>query len=255
MLARRVIPCLDVHHGTVVKGVSFRQLQYAGDPVELASRYVEEGADEIALLDISASIEGRETFIEVIGRVASEINIPFLVGGGVRGAEDAYKMLVNGADKVAVNTAAIQDPSIISAISGRFGAQCTVLAIDAKREVSGEKTWFQVFSHSATRPTGMDAVEWAVRGEELGAGEILLTSIDQDGRKTGYDVELIRRVTESVSIPVIASGGAGDLRHFLDAIKIGGSDAVLAASVFQYRVYTVRQVKEYLRSQGIEVRI
>lgn len=255
MLAKRIIPCLDVHHGVVVKGISFRQLQSAGDPVELAARYVEEGADELALLDISASIEGRETFIDVISRVASEINIPFTVGGGVRGPEDAYKMLVNGADKVAVNTAAIHSPSIITKISERFGAQCTVLAIDAKRETTGGRTWFQVYSHSATRPTGMDAVEWAVRGEGMGAGEILLTSIDQDGRRTGYDVELIRRVAEAVSIPVIASGGAGELSHFVEAIKEGRADAVLAASVFHYGVYTIKQVKEHLRSQGVRVRL
>ncbi|MEM0481733.1 MAG: imidazole glycerol phosphate synthase subunit HisF [Nitrososphaerota archaeon] len=255
MLAKRVIPCLDVHHGVVVKGVSFRELQTAGDPVALAARYVEDGADELALLDISASIEGRETFIDVVRKVASEINIPFTVGGGVRNSEDAYKILANGADKVAVNTAAIQNPIIITEISKRFGAQCAVLAIDGKREYSSGKAWFQVYSHSATKPTGLDAVDWAVRGEELGAGEILLTSIDQDGKRTGYDTELLRRVSSAVSIPVIASGGAGDLRHFLEAVKLGGADAVLAASVFHYGVYTIRQVKEYLKTHGVEVRL
>lgn len=255
MLVKRIIPCLDVHHGIVVKGVSFRQLQTAGDPVELARKYVEEGADELALLDISASVEGRETFIEVVRSVASEINIPLTVGGGVRGAEDAYKILENGADKVAVNTAAIQNPSIISQISRRFGAQCTVLAIDAKREWRPGGSWFQVYSHSATKPTGLDAVDWAVRGEKLGAGEILLTSIDQDGRRAGYDLELLKRITEAVSIPVIASGGAGELRHFLEAITVGGADAVLAASVFHYRIFTIRQVKEYLKRNGVEVRL
>jgi len=255
VIAKRIIPCLDVHHGVVVKGVSFRELQTAGDPVALASKYVEDGADELALLDISASIEGRETFVDVIRRVASEINIPFTVGGGVRSAEDAYRILANGADKVAVNTAAIQNPSIISQISERFGAQCTVLAIDAKREYDSGRVWFQVYSHSATRPTGLDAVRWAKKGEELGAGEILLTSIDQDGRRTGYDIELLRRISSIVTIPVIASGGAGDLRHFLEAIKQGGADAVLAASVFHYGIYTIKQVKEYLISQGVEVRL
>ncbi|GBC72051.1 Imidazole glycerol phosphate synthase subunit HisF [Candidatus Calditenuaceae archaeon HR02] len=255
MPAKRIIPCLDVHHGVVVKGVSFRELQAAGDPVALAVRYVEEGADELALLDISASIEGRETFIDVIRRIASEINIPFTVGGGIRNAEDAYRILANGADKVAVNTAAIQSPDIITEISKRFGAQCAVLAIDAKREYGSGRMWFQVYSHSASKPTGLDAVEWAVRGEGLGAGEILLTSIDQDGRRTGYDTELLRRITNAVSIPVIASGGAGDLKHFLEAVKLGGADAVLAASVFHYGVYTIRQVKEYLKTHGIEVRL
>ncbi len=255
MPAKRVIPCLDVHHGVVVKGVSFRELQTAGDPVALATRYVEDGADELALLDISASVEGRETFVDVVRRVASEINIPFTVGGGIRNAEDAYRILANGADKVAVNTAAIQNPDIITGISRRFGAQCAVLAIDAKREYYSGRVWFQVYSHSATKPTGLDAVEWAVRGEELGAGEILLTSIDQDGRRTGYDTELLRRISDAVSIPVIASGGAGDLRHFLEAVKLGGADAVLAASVFHYGVYTIRQVKEYLKTHGVEVRL
>jgi cyclase len=253
--AKRVIPCLDVHHGVVVKGVSFRELQTAGDPVALAARYVEDGADELALLDISASVEGRETFVDVVRRVASEINIPFTVGGGIRSAEDAYRILANGADKVAVNTAAIQNPSIITEISRRFGAQCAVLAIDAKREYDSGKVWFQVYSHSATKPTGLDAVKWAVRGEELGAGEILLTSIDQDGRRTGYDIELLHRITNAVSIPVIASGGAGDLKHFLEAVKLGGADAVLAASVFHYGVYSIRQVKEYLKTHGVEVRL
>ncbi len=255
MPAKRVIPCLDVHHGVVVKGVSFRELQTAGDPVALAARYVEDGADELALLDISASVEGRETFVDVVRRVASEINIPFTVGGGIRSAEDAYRILANGADKVAVNTAAIQNPSIITEISRRFGAQCAVLAIDAKREYDSGKVWFQVYSHSATKPTGLDAVKWAVRGEELGAGEILLTSIDQDGRRTGYDIELLHRITNAVSIPVIASGGAGDLKHFLEAVKLGGADAVLAASVFHYGVYSIRQVKEYLKTHGVEVRL
>lgn len=255
MPAKRIIPCLDVHRGVVVKGVSFKELQVAGDPVSLAVRYVDEGADELALLDISASVEGRETFIDVVRRVASEINIPFTVGGGIRSAQDAYRILANGADKVAVNTAAIQNPDIITEISSRFGAQCAVLAIDAKREYGPRGLWFQVYSHSATRPTGIDAVEWAVRGERLGAGEILLTSIDQDGRRTGYDTELLRRITDAVSIPVIASGGAGDLRHFLEAVQLGGADAVLAASVFHYGVYTIRQVKEYLKTRGVEVRL
>jgi cyclase len=254
LLAKRVIPCLDVHNGVVVKGTSFRGLQIAGDAVELARRYVEEGADELVLLDISASLEGRQTFLEIVKGVAAEVDIPFTVGGGVRGAEDAYRILASGADKVAVNTAAIQDPDVIAQISKRFGDQCTILAIDAKREVRDGETWFRVYSHSATRATKLDAVEWAKRGEELGAGEVLLTSIDQDGRRSGYDLDLLRRVSGAVNIPVIASGGAGELEHFAEAIT-AGADAVLAASVFHYGRYTVRQVKEYLRGRGIAVRL
>lgn len=254
-LAKRIIPCLDVDMGRVVKGISFRDLRSAGDPVELASRYVSEGADELVFLDISASIEGRETIVEVARRVASVIDIPFTVGGGIRNLEDAYRLLVNGADKVSLNTAAIQNPRIIREISRRFGDQCVVLAIDAKREyVSGELV-YRVYSHSATRPTPLTAEEWAARGESLGAGEILLTSIDMDGRREGYDIELLRRVTRTVNLPVIASGGAGQLEHFYQAIVDGGADAVLAASLFHYGIYSIRQVKEYLSSRGVVVRI
>ncbi len=241
--------------GRVVKGVSFRDLRSAGDPVELASRYAAEGADELVFLDISASVEGRETMIDVVRRVASVIDIPFTVGGGIRNLDDAFRLLINGADKVSVNTAAIQNPEIISEISKRFGDQCVVLAIDAKREMIGDKLVYRVYSHSATRPTQLTAEEWAARGESLGAGEILLTSIDMDGRRSGYDIELLKRITRTVNVPVIASGGAGTLEHLYQAIVEGGADAVLAASIFHYGIYSIRQVKEYLLSRGVTVRL
>lgn len=254
-LAKRIIPCLDVDMGRVVKGVSFRDLRNAGDPVELASHYSAEGADELVFLDISASLEGRETLVEVARRVASVIDIPFTVGGGIRNLDDAYKILVNGADKVSLNTAAIQNPKIIREISKTFGDQCVVLAIDAKREYEAGEVIYRVYSHSATRPTPLKAEEWAKEGERLGAGEILLTSIDKDGRREGYDIELLKRVTSAVNLPVIASGGAGKLEHFYQAIVEGGADAVLAASIFHYGIYTIRQVKEYLSSRGVNVRL
>lgn len=241
--------------GRVVKGVSFRDLKSVGDPVELASRYAAEGADELVFLDISASVEGRETMIDVVRRVASVIDIPFTVGGGIRNLDDAFRLLVNGADKVSINTAAIQNPEIISEISKRFGDQCVVLAIDAKREMIGDKLVYRVYSHSATRPTQLTAEEWVARGESLGAGEILLTSIDMDGRRSGYDIELLKKITRTVNIPVIASGGAGTLEHLYEAIVGGGADGVLAASIFHYGLYSIRQVKEYLLSRGVTVRL
>jgi cyclase len=255
MVAKRVIPCLDVDSGRVVKGVSFRDLRDAGDPVELGRRYAEEGADELVFLDISASIEGRRTMVEVVRRVASELDIPFTVGGGVRTLEDAEALLRNGADKVSVNTMAVERPELVRSIARRYGDQCVVVAIDAKREVYGSEVFYRVYTHSGTRPTELEAAEWAKRAEEMGAGELLVTSIDMDGRQAGYDVELLRRIADSVSIPVIASGGAGSLEDFYRAIAEGGADAVLAASVFHFGLFRVRDVKDYLASKGIEVRI
>ncbi|MCS6787797.1 MAG: imidazole glycerol phosphate synthase subunit HisF [Aigarchaeota archaeon] len=255
MVAKRVIPCLDVDKGRVVKGVSFRGLRDAGDPVELAARYVQEGADELVFLDVSASVEGRAATVEVVRRVAEEIDIPFTVGGGIRSPEDAEALLRNGADKVSINTMAVERPELIPRLSRRYGDQCVVVAIDAARERSGDRVVYRVYTHSGTRPTGLTAEDWAARAAELGAGELLITSIDKDGRQQGYDVELLRRITGSVNVPVIASGGAGTLEDFHAAIAEGGADAVLAASVFHFGKLTVRQVKEYLSSRGVEVRL
>lgn len=241
--------------GRVVKGVSFRGLRDAGDPVELAARYVHEGADELVFLDVSASVEGRRATVDVVRRVAEEIDIPFTVGGGVRALEDAEALLRNGADKVSVNTMAVERPELISWLARRYGDQCVVVAIDAAREVSNGDPIYRVYTHSGTRPTELKAEDWAKRAAELGAGELLVTSIDRDGRQQGYDVELLSRITRSVSVPVIASGGAGTLEDFHTAISVGGADAVLAASVFHYRTFYIRQVKEYLWSRGIEVRL
>lgn len=246
---------MDIEAGRVVKGVSFRNLSDAGDPVELAQRYSEEGADELVFLDITASLEKRGTVIETVRKVAEVLTIPFTVGGGIRTIRDAHDVLLNGADKVSVNTAAIQNPEMIREISRTFGDQCVVLAIDAKKEYKDGEVFYRVYSHSATRPTGLEAASWAKRGEELGAGEILLTSIDMDGTKRGYDVELLRRVSEAVSIPLIASGGSGGPEHMFRAIVEGGADAVLAASIFHYGQYSVREVKEYLRERGVVVRL
>ncbi len=250
-----MIPCLDVDNGRVVKGVSFRDLREAGDPVELGRRYAEEGADELVFLDISASVEGRRTMIDVVRRVASELDIPFTVGGGVRTLEDAEALLNNGADKVSVNTMAVERPELVRSIAKRYGDQCVVVAIDAKREVLGGRTFYRVYTHSGTRPTDLEAAEWARRAEELGAGELLVTSIDMDGRQRGYDVDLLKSITRAVGIPVIASGGAGSLEDFYSAIAEGGADAVLAASVFHFGRLRIREVKEYLASKGIEVRL
>lgn len=250
-----MIPCLDVENGRVVKGISFRDLRDAGDPVELGRRYAEEGADELVFLDISATLEGRRTMVEVVRRVASELDIPFTVGGGIRTLEDAEALLRNGADKVSVNTMAVERPDLVRSIARRYGDQCVVVAIDAKREAQGEGVAYRVYTHSGTRPTRYTAEEWARRAEELGAGELLVTSIDMDGRQAGYDVELLRRISDSVGIPVIASGGAGSLEDFYRAIVDGGADAVLAASVFHFGRFSVRQVKEYLASRGLEVRL
>jgi cyclase len=249
-LAKRIVPCLDVKAGRVVKGVKFEGLRDAGDPVELSSRYRDEGADEVVFLDITASLEKRATMRSLVRSVAANLDIPFTVGGGIRSMSDARLALASGADKVAVNTAAIQSPGLITRLADVFGSQCVVVAIDAKRAKAG----YQVYSHSATRPAGLDAVAWAKEAEELGAGELLVTSIDRDGTKMGYDVELLRSITDHVRVPVIASGGSGTLRHFLEALVDGGCDAALAASLFHYRELTVRQVKDYLAANGVVVR-
>lgn len=251
MYTKRIIPCLDVKDGRVVKGTNFVGLRDAGDPVELAARYDMERADELVLLDITASHEKRNTMVQVVSDCASQVFIPFTVGGGIRTAEDMRAMLKSGADKISLNTAAIQHPEIIREGAERFGRQCIVLAVDARR--SGDHKW-EIYIHGGRKPTGIDCLEWVKRGVELGAGEILLTSMDADGTKDGYDIPLTRAVSEAVDVPVIASGGAGELSHFYEVLTEGKADAVLAASVFHYGRFTVREVKEYLKSHGVEVR-
>lgn len=252
MYTKRIIPCLDVKDGRVVKGTNFVALRDAGDPVELARFYDAELADEVVFLDITASAEERKTIVDVVERTASDVFIPFTVGGGIRTVEDIRTMLKAGADKVSVNTAAVKNPDLIAEGAKRFGRQCIVLAIDARK--SGTSGW-EVYVNGGRTPTGMDVLEWAERGVQLGAGEILLTSMNKDGTKDGYDIELTRAVSEAVGVPVIASGGAGELSHFYDVLTAGRADAVLAASVFHYGQYSVRQVKEYLKSRGVEVRL
>lgn len=252
MKTARVIPCLDVTDGRVVKGTNFVDLRDAGDPVELAARYDVEGADELVFLDITASSDGRETMVDVVRRTADQVFIPLTVGGGIRGVADARRMLRAGADKVSVNTAAVQNPSLITEIAAEFGAQCVVCAIDAKRRVDGRG--FEVFLHGGRTPTGIDAVEWATRAVELGAGEILLTSMDRDGTKEGFDLELTRAVADAVGVPVIASGGVGTLDHLVDGVRVGGADAVLAASIFHFREFSVADAKAHLSAAGITVR-
>lgn len=252
MLAKRIIPCLDVTGGRIVKGVNFVDLVDAGDPVEIARKYDAQGADELVFLDITASSDARETMVDVVRRTAEQVFIPLTVGGGIRTAEDIRRMLLAGADKTSVNTAAIQRPDLIREGAERFGSQCVVLAIDARR-VPGENRW-EVFTHGGRRNTGIDAVEWAVRGVELGAGEILLTSMDTDGTCAGYDCELTRAVSTAVNVPVIASGGAGTLEHLAEVLDRGKADAVLAASIFHFGTYTVPQAKEFLQSKNIPVR-
>ena len=255
MRSIRVIPCLDVDAGRVVKGVNFVNLVDAGDPVELASRYDAEGADEVVFLDITASADARDTIVDIARRTAEEVFIPFTVGGGVRSAEDARRLLRAGADKVSVNTAAVADPELVSRIAHEFGAQCVVVAIDARRrDVVDAAAGFEVFTHGGRTPTGIDAVAWAVECEQRGAGEILLTSMDRDGTRDGFDIELLRAVTTATSIPVIASGGAGTLDHLVEAAIDGGADAVLAASIFHFGEFSVRDAKARLAERGLVVR-
>jgi cyclase len=253
MLAKRIIPCLDVDRGRVVKGISFVNLVDAGDPVEQGARYDREGADELVFLDITASSDRREIVADMVRRVADRVFIPFTVGGGVRTVEDIRAILKAGADKISVNTAAVQNPDLIREGAERFGAQCVVVAIDAKRRETSPQRW-EVYLHGGRTPTGIDAVEWAARAAELGAGEILLTSMDCDGHKDGYDLELTRAVAEAVNIPVIASGGAGSLEHLFDAFTKGGASAALAASIFHFGEFTIDEAKQYLRERGILTR-
>lgn len=251
MLAKRIIPCLDVHEGRVVKGTNFVNLRDAGDPVELAALYDQEGADELVFLDISASSEGRETMIEVVRRTAEQVFIPFTIGGGLRTIEDIRRMLRAGADKVSLNTSAVQNPSLIKEGAHAFGSQCIVIAVDARQNSSG--AW-EVYIHGGRTPTGKDVLKWAEQVEQLGAGEILLTSMDRDGTKNGYDLELTRAVSRSVSLPVIASGGVGNLEHLAEGLTTGEADAVLAASIFHYREYSIIEAKKYLEKRGIPIR-
>ena len=252
MLAKRIIPCLDVNAGRVVKGINFVELRDAGDPVEIARRYDEQGADELTFLDITASSDERDIILHVIEQVAEQVFIPLTVGGGVRAVEDVRRLLNAGADKVSMNTAAVNNPQLVFDASDKVGSQCIVVAIDAKQ--TGPEKW-EVFTHGGRKNVGLDVVEWAKQIAALGAGEILLTSMDRDGAKNGFDLELTRRVSEAVSIPVIASGGVGNLQHLVDGVKQGKADAVLAASIFHYGEYTVREAKEFMRSQGVEVRL
>jgi cyclase len=253
MLAKRIIPCLDVDNGRVVKGISFLNLVDAGDPVEQGARYDREGADELVFLDITASSDRREIVAGMVRHVADQVFIPFTVGGGIRSVDDIRHILKAGADKVSINTAAVANPDLIREGAERYGAQCIVVAIDAKRVAGDGRSW-KVYLHGGRTPTELDAVEWAQRAAELGAGEILLTSMDQDGRKDGYDLELTRAVAEAVQIPVIASGGAGSLEHLYDALTIGKASAVLAASIFHFGQMTIGDAKAYLRSRGILMR-
>ncbi len=252
MLAKRIIPCLDVDRGRVVKGIRFLSLVDAGDPVEQARRYDAEGADELVFLDITASSDRREIVSHMVRAVADEVFIPFTVGGGIRAVEDMRFILLAGADKISVNTAAIERPELISEGAERFGSQCVVVAIDARR-VPNEDRW-EVFTHGGRTPTGLDAVEWAVRAEALGAGEILLTSMDRDGTKDGYDLELTARIADALTIPVIASGGVGTLDHIHAGLTIGKASAALAASIFHFGEYTVKQAKDHLRDRGVHIR-
>jgi len=258
MLAKRIIPCLDVTGGRVVKGVNFVELRDAGDPVEIAARYNEQGADELTFLDITATSDGRDLILHIIEAVASQVFIPLTVGGGVRTVEDVRRLLNAGADKVSFNSAAVANPQVIRDASDRYGAQCIVVAIDAKRrhgdDLAARGTGWDVYTHGGRRNTGLDAVGWASRMAEQGAGEILLTSMDRDGTKSGFDLELTRAVSDAVSVPVIASGGVGALEHLSDGIRIGGADAVLAASIFHYGEFTVAQAKALLARDGIPVR-
>ena len=257
MLAKRIIPCLDVDRGRVVKGINFVGLRDAGDPVEIARRYNEEGADELTFLDITASSDDRDLILHVVEEVAAQVFIPLTVGGGVRRVEDVRRLLNAGADKVSINTAAVQNPQLVADASGRYGAQCIVVAIDAKQAKPAARSGirWEVFTHGGRRPAGLDAVEWARKMQELGAGEILLTSMDRDGTREGFDLALTRAVAEAVDVPVIASGGVGKLDHLAEGVLEGHADAVLAASIFHFGEFTVRAAKEHMARRGIEVRL
>ncbi len=255
MLTKRIIPCLDVKGGRVVKGTSFVQLRDAGDPVELASFYYKEGADELVFLDITATPEGRDTMVDAVERISEEVFMPLTVGGGLRSISDMRRMLLAGADKVSINTAAVLNPNLIREGAEKFGSQCIVVAIDAKRIESSQQPQWEVYIYSGQKPVRIDAFEWAKRAVALGAGELLLTSMDADGHKAGYDIELTRAVSEAVSVPVIASGGAGTLEDLYQALALGKADAVLAASIFHYGTYSIRETKEYLAKRGIPIRI
>ncbi len=255
-LAKRIIPCLDVDAGRVVKGVKFVEIRDAGDPVEIARRYDLEGADEITFLDITASSDNRATMVSVVERVASEVFIPLTVGGGIRKVDDIRRMLNAGADKVAINTAAVINPDFVKEAADKVGSQCIVVAIDAKRVSSpSEAARWEIFTHGGRKPTGLDVLEWALRMEAYGAGEILLTSMDRDGTKAGFDLPLTRAVSQAIQIPLIASGGVGNLQHLVDGVVDGGADAVLAASIFHFGEFTIHQAKVFMAAQGVEVRL
>jgi cyclase len=254
MLTKRIIPCLDMTGGRVVKGTSFMDLRDAGDPVEMAAFYYSEGADELVFLDIGATPEGRETMVEIVERVSQKVFIPLTVGGGLRSIADMRRMLEAGADKTAINTAAVFDPDLIAKGAEKFGSQCIVVAIDARQVPNGESPRWEVLTHGGRKGTGMDAITWAKQAVALGAGELLVTSWDQDGHRSGYDLRLTGAVSEHVTVPVIASGGAGTLDHLYEALVLGKADAVLAASIFHYRKYSIREAKEYLAEKGIPVR-
>lgn len=254
-LAKRIIPCLDVTAGRVVKGVNFVALKDAGDPVEIARRYDDQGADELTFLDITASSDDRDLILHIIEAVAAQVFIPLTVGGGVRAVEDVRRLLNAGADKVSINTAAVQNPQLVADASGRYGAQCIVVAVDARRVPGADPLRWEVYTHGGRRATGLDAVEWGGKMQAMGAGEILLTSMDRDGTRAGFDLELTRAFSAALDIPIIASGGVGTLAHLAEGVTIGHADAVLAASIFHYGEHTVRQAKEYMAQQGIEVRL
>ena len=253
MHTKRIIPCLDVKDGRVVKGVNFVDLKDAGDPVAIAAAYDKAGADEVVFLDITASSDGRDTVVEMVRKVAEQVFIPFTVGGGIRTVEDFRALLREGADKISVNSAAIDNPHLISEAADKFGSQCVVVAIDAKKRADG--SGFNIYKHGGRLDCGIDAVEWATQAEKLGAGEILLTSMDQDGTKAGFDIDLTKAISDAVGIPVIASGGAGTKEHFKDALTIGGADAALAASLFHFKELEIRDLKTYLKGEGIPMRI
>ncbi len=255
-LAKRIIPCLDVDNGRVVKGVQFVDIRDAGDPVEIARRYDEQGADELTFLDITASSDDRETMVHVVEEVAGQVFIPLTVGGGIRKVEDIRRMLNAGADKVAINTAAVFNPEFVKEAAEKFGSQCIVVAIDAKKvSAEGEENRWEIFTHGGRKETGIDAVEWARKMVDYGAGEILLTSMDRDGTKIGFDLELTRAISDAVNVPVIASGGVGELQHLVDGVKIGKADAVLAASIFHFAEYSIDEAKRTMAAAGIEMRL